>query len=1081
MTADRPEPGGPAGREAETEGTGPGPESDVPEGGGLVGVAIRQPVFTVMMMAGLIVLGVFSLGKLSMDQFPDVSIPVVSIQTTYKGAAPGTVETDVTKKIEEVINTTQGVRSVSSTSLEGVSSITARFELGTPIDWAAADVRSKIRQIERDLPVGIEAPVVQQFDPSAEPILSLALSSDTRSIADLTVLADGPIRRALEGVEGVGRVQVNGGLRREIHVQILAAESAALGIGNQQVIDALGQQNVEAPAGSLTAGNRELLVRVMGRVERPDQFRNVILAQRDGVPVRLSQVANVVEETEAPTTATRVNGRPAIGLDLLKVAGANTVRVADGVQAVLVRLKPTLPPGVSLRVVRDNSVEIRGSVKSVGHELLLGAVLTVLIVLLFLNDLRATVITSLSLPVSVISAFILLYSLGFTLNILTLMALSLSIGLLIDDAIVVIENIVRRREKGESASLSAFLATREIFLAVMATTFSIVAVFVPVAFMGGVIGRFFYQFGLTVAWAVLVSLFVSFSLTPMLSAVWAGGGAPRTPSKWAPARFLSWFNAKFDEVATGYRGLIRWVLGHRKTTLLVALLSFAAAMALFPLVGGSLMPDEDSAEFTVSFGTPPGSSLENTLRRAGRVEAVLATIPEVQYTYTTIGSEIAATVTRGKTYVKLSPADSRKRSQQDLMTLARARLAPLYGVTTSVMNTSSVLPTSGGSEATKPILVSLRGSDLEKLRRLAGDVMGAMRQVPGVIEIESSLAGDTPQVRLVVDVDAASEVGLDPAAIGKKLSTLLAGKKATVWEGPGGEERKVIVRLPAGEIDDLGRLANLPVSTGRASRAGAGLEKVPLGQLVRIEMSGGPAQIDRENLSRVVRISANLEQGTSLSKASDGIQARLDALKMPEGYGALLGGDTTEMSDTMKTVGQSVLLAVIMIYLILGSQFGSFVQPLAIMFALPLSLVGVMLALLATRDTVNMMSMIGVIMLMGLVTKNSILLVDNANHHRRQGKSLDEALVEAGETRLRPIVMTTLAMIFGMIPIAVGVGEGAAFRAPMARAVIGGLVTSTALTLAVVPVVYSLLENFSSWFREKVAGRETTVPAPEPR
>ncbi len=1074
MTAAGPEPEGPAGGKGPEEAQGSG----VPEGGGLVGVAIRQPVFTVMMMAGLIVLGVFSLGKLSMDQFPDVSIPVVSIQTTYKGASPGTVETDVTKKIEEVINTTQGVKSVSSTSLEGVSSITARFTLGTPIEWAAADVRSKIRQIERDLPPGIDAPIVQQFDPSAEPILSLSLASETRSIADMTTLADGPIRRALEGVEGVGRVQINGGLRREIHVQIRPDESAALGIGNQQVIDALGKQNVEVPAGSLAAGNRELLVRVMGRVERPDQFANVILAQRDGVPVRLSQVANIVEETETPTTATRVNGRPAIGLDLLKVAGANTVRVADGVQAVLARLKPTLPAGVSLHVVRDNSVEIRASVKSVGHELLLGAVLTVLIVLLFLNDLRATVITSLSLPVSVVSAFILLYSLGFTLNILTLMALSLSIGLLIDDAIVVIENIVRRREKGEGASLSAFLATREIFLAVMATTLSIVAVFVPVAFMGGVIGRFFYQFGLTVAWAVLVSLFVSFSLTPMLAAIWAGGGA-RTEPRRGPARFLSWFNAKFDEIAAGYRDLIRWALGHRKTTLLAALLSFAAAMALFPLVGGSLMPDEDSAEFTVSFETPPGSSLENTIRRAAGVESVLAAIPEVQYTYTTIGSGIAATVTRGKTYVKLSPAESRKRSQQDLMTVARARLAPLYGIQASVMNTSSVLPTSGGSDATKPILVSLRGDDLEKLRRLSAGVIEAMREVPGVIELESSLAGDTPQVRLVVDVDAASEVGLDPAAIGKKLSSLLAGKKATVWEGAGGEERSVIVRLPAREVGDLGRLARLPVSTGRPSRSGAGLEKVPLGQLVRIEMSGGPAQIDRENLSRVVRISANLEQGTSLSKASEGIQARLGALKMPDGYAVQLGGDTAEMADTMKTVGQSVFLAVIMIYLILGSQFGSFVQPLAIMFALPLSLVGVMLALLATRDTVNMMSMIGVIMLMGLVTKNSILLVDNANHHRRQGMPLADALVEAGETRLRPIVMTTLAMIFGMLPIAVGVGEGAAFRAPMARAVIGGLVTSTVLTLAVVPVVYSLLENFSSWFREKVAGRET-VPAPEP-
>ncbi len=1056
----------------------PGKNSELPAGGGLVGVAIRQPVFTTMIMVGLIVLGVFSLGKLSMDQFPDVSIPVVSIQTAFKGASPETVETEVTKKIEDVINTTQGVKVVSSTSIEGVSSITARFALGTPIEWAAADVRSKIRQIERDLPSGIEAPVVQQFDPSAEPILSLALGSDTRSIAELTALADGPIRRALEGVDGVGRVQVNGGLRREIHVLIDPDQILALGISVKEILDALEQQNIEAPAGSLASGNRELLVRVLGRIERPEQFRDVIVAERDDGPVRLSRVAVVREETEAPASATRINGKPAIGLDILKVAGANTVSVADGVQAVLARLKPALPAGVSLGVVRDNSVEIRGSVESVGHELLLGALLTVLIVLLFLNDFRATVITSLSLPVSVISAFILLYSMKFTLNILTLMALSLSIGLLIDDAIVVIENIVRRREQGESASLSAFIATREIFLAVMATTFSIVAVFVPVAFMGGVIGRFFYQFGLTVAWAVLVSLFVSFSLTPMLSAWWAREEPGPPPVRRGPARLLSFFNEKFDRVAQRYRGVIEWALRHRLMTLCAALLSFVAAMALFPAVGGSLMPDEDAAEFTVSFDAPPGSSLDYTVSRAEEIERVLKTIPEVVYTYTTAGSDLASTVTRGKTYVKLTPAAERKRSQQDLMTVARGKLQSLYGVTLSVMNTSSVLPTSGASDATKPILVSLYGSDLEELRRLSGDVIGTMRQVPGVIEVESSLAGDSPQVRLVVDVDAASELGLDPAFIGKMVSTVLAGEKATVWEGPGGEERKVIVRMPSGDLTDLGRIASLPIMTTMRSPSGTGFTSVPLGRVVRIEMAGGPAQIDRENLSRVLRISANLEQGTSLSKASEAIQVRLDGLKMPEGYKAQLGGDTTEMSDTMRTVGQSVLLAVIMIYLILGSQFGSFVQPLAIMFALPLSLVGVMLALLATGDTVNMMSMIGVIMLMGLVTKNSILLVDNANHHRSQGMSVEEALVEAGETRLRPIVMTTFAMIFGMLPIAIGVGEGAAFRAPMARAVIGGLITSTILTLAVVPVVYSLLENFSSWFKGKVLGKEA-APAPE--
>ncbi len=1027
----------------------------LPGGGGLVGVAIRQPVFTTMMMAGLIVLGTFSFRRLSVDRLPDVSIPVISIRAEYPGASPETVEREVTKKIEEAVNTTQGIRQISSTSLEGLSTITASFDLGVKADWAAADVRSKIQQIQRDLPAGIGMPLVQPFDPSAAPVVSLALASEKSSIAELTEFAEGPLRKALEGVDGVGRVDVSGGLRREVHVDLLPERMLAFGLGVGDVLNALSNNNVETPAGRVADGNRELLVRVVGRIARPEQFGDVVVATRRGEPVRLNRLAAISEGTEEPRSGAYVDGKPAVGLDLLKVSGANTVSVAEETTQVVRRLSPSLPGGVTLRVVRDNAVEIRASVRSVETELLLGAALTVLVVFLFLRDGRATTITSLALPVSVISAFILLYALHFTLNILTLMALSLSIGLLIDDAIVVIENVVRRQELGDDAFTASFTGTQEIFLAVMATTLSIVAVFVPVAFMGGAIGKFFYQFGLTVAWAVLVSLFVSFTLTPMLAAWWQ---SPRRRDPKARGRGL------LGRLEVLYRGALSYVLRHRLATVAVAALSTAAAFALFPLVGGSVMPENDEAEFTVNLETPEGSSLGYTESRTLEIERLLRALPGAAATYATIGTGNASTVTRGSIYVKLAPASERKTSQQELMARARGVLGRLYGVSTTVLVTSSVLPRTGGREATKPIQVVVAGPSLDELRKLSKAAAAALASIQGVVEVSSSLGAPGPEARIIVDPDRAEAFGLDPAAVARDLPTYLAGKRATSWQGPSGEERAVVVRLPAADRRNLTTLDDLPVAAGPGS-------SVLLREVAVRENGTSTSQIDREDLARVARVTANLESGVSLSGATKELEARLAAIPRPEGYTFVLAGDSQELAETAGHVTESLLLAVIMIYLILASQFGSFVQPLAIMLSLPLSLVGVMLALLLTRDTLNMMSMIGIIMLMGLVTKNAILLVDNANHHRREGLPLTESLLAAGETRLRPIVMTTLAMIFGMLPIAVGMGEGASFRAPMARAVIGGLVTSTLLTLLVVPVVTSYLDDLAQWWRRRVQGR----------
>ncbi|HEX7118200.1 MAG TPA: efflux RND transporter permease subunit [Longimicrobiales bacterium] len=1051
-------------------------------GGGLSGLAIRRPVFTTMVMLGLVVLGLFAYRRLPIDEFPEVDIPFVTVQTVYPGASPETIEREVSRRMEEAFNPIEGVDRITSTSLEGVSLVMIEFDLDRDVDVAAQDVRAKLESIRRELPEDIEAPVVQKFDPAAMPILSLALSSDDRSLVELTTLADETIRRRLESIAGVGEVRLAGGVEKEVRVYLQPDRLRAVGVSVPEVMMALRAQNLEAPAGRLERGSTERLVRVTGRITDARQFGDIIVANRDGEPIRLRDVARVEEGSEDERSLALVNGERAVAIDLLKVAGSNTVEVADEVMEAVDELRETLPSDIDIQVVRDNSVSIRQSVESVIHELMLGAILTIVVVMLFLNDWKATAITSLALPVSVISAFILLDGLGFTLNNLTLMALSLSIGILIDDAIVVIENIVRHREMGEDHFTAAGRGTREIVLAVLATTLSIVAVFVPVAFMGGIVGRFFYQFGLTVAWAVLVSLFVSFTLTPMLSAWWGVDPHHGTGGNLV-TRTIGRFNRWFDAQAGKYRGVIRWALSHRKTTLGLAAASFVGAFMLFPQIGGGFMPDSDNSEFTVTFETPEGSSLAYTRAKAEQLLAGLGALEGIDYTYTTIGAGATGTVTAGEIYVKLVPPAERTLSQDELMVEARRLLSNTFGADIAVLDAGGM----GGAQA--PLAVEVRGPDVRELQRIAGEVAEVVAAIPGVVDVQSSMGDARPEFRIDVNRDLANEVGLDIGQIAATVRPFLAGETATRWEDPTGEERDVVVQVDPSQRVSVHDLAMLPVATSARGSNGEAV-MVPLGQVARIEEGFAPAQIDRQDLERVATISANTAPELSISEASRLIQTRVAEMDLPPGYSVRLGGETEQLVETVGYVLEAILLAVILIFLILASQFESFTQPFAIMLSLPLSLVGVLLALLVTDDTLNMMSMIGVIMLMGLVTKNAILLVDNANQRRIQGTDRRTALIEAGAVRLRPIIMTTLAMIFGMLPIALAMGEGGGFRAPMARAVIGGLITSTLLTLVVVPVAYTYFDDFGAWVkrrfvsgereREILREREEAGLAPEP-
>jgi HAE1 family hydrophobic/amphiphilic exporter-1 len=777
----------------------------------------------------------------------------------------------------------------------------------------------------------------------------------------------------------------------------------------------------------------------------------------------LGAVARIEDAQQEERDAAFVNGERAVALEVRKTSNANTVDVADAIQAAVARLNTVLPGGAKVTTVQDNSTWIRNSVEDVQKTLVEGALLTILIVFLFLNSWRSTVITGLTLPVSVIAAFFVIYLAGFTLNTMTLMALSLAIGILIDDAIVVRENIVRHVERGEDHYTAARHGTQEIGFAVMATTFTVVAVFIPVAFMGGIVGRFFFPFGVVVAAAVLVSLFVSFTLDPMLSSVWydpqAEGHAERGPI----GRGLEKFNGWFRQLGQGYRGLIAWALDHRLATLGIATVAFAAAMSMFKLglVGGQFMPQSDNEQTALALETPVGSSVRYTTQKALDIVAYLKTQPEVALTYTTIGgAQQNNAVNKGQVYVKLVPKAQRRRGQQEFETALREVLPRFSGVTARVVEIGAV----GGARA--PIELNLQGAELSRLQELSDRAIATVRDVPGLVELRSSLEGRKPEVVVDVNRDLASDVGLSLGQVGAALRPVLAGQTAGEWEDETGLSHDVVVRLAPEARQSEADLGRIPLigpmdpSTGRPTT-------VPLAQIATLRQSGAPNEIKRLNLERVVTIEGNY-QDRALTEVMTDVQGKLTAMSLPAGYRWNFGGEQADFMETVGYIIEALMLAVVFIYLILASQFGSFLQPLAIMLSLPLSLVGVMLALVLTRGTFNIMSMTGVIMLMGLVTKNAILLVDFANKARTGGSDRRTALIDAGELRLRPIVMTTLAMIFGMLPTALALGAGSEFRAPMAHAVIGGLIASTLLTLVVVPVVYSYLDDFGAWSRKFV-------------
>jgi HAE1 family hydrophobic/amphiphilic exporter-1 len=1035
--------------------------------------AIKRPIITIVTMVALVVFGLVALFRLDTDEFPDIAAPIVFVGVPYPGASPEQVEREVVDRLEDRFASIAGLDKINSTSTDGFAQFIVTFDFDKPVDQAAQDVRDAISTERANLPQEIIEPIVQRFDPTQLPIVSLALTSQTLDPAQLTTIAEQTIAPELRAVGGVAQVNIAGADSATLNVTLDPQRMAAAGVSADQVVQALRSQNLAAPVGQVTTATTERTIRLEGRVTRPEDFLSLAVATRGGSTIRLGQVATAEAGSADRRSAAFYSGREAIGLDVVKSKGYSTTAVAEGVLARAERVKARLPAGVRLEVVRNSGERVTQSVANVQEALIEGAVLTVLVVFLFLNSWRSTVITGLALPVSVLASFVPLWAFGFTLNTMSLLGLSLAIGILIDDAIVVRENIVRHVEMGKDHFEAAREGTDEIGLAVAATTFSIVAVFVPVGFMSGLAGQWFKPFALTIAAAVLVSLFVSFSLDPMLSAYWPDPQLEEGQRRNPISRALDRFNRWFDRQADRYRGGIAWALDHPKSMVALAVASLVGAFVLQGAFGGAgFTPESDDSELSVSVEAPAGSSLEYTRLVSENVARQVRTHPEVRYTYTTVGSASGTgAVDAASIYVRLTPKSERDRSQQALAALLRRELRQIGGVT------AYLLEAGGPGGGQKQLQLQLQGEDAATLTRLAGQVQEVVRRTPGAVDVGLSSKGEKPELRVEVNRGLAGTLGVSVGQIASALRPAFAGVDAGNWVDPSGATRYVRVRLSPETRQSPADLARIPLVLP-AAPGGGGPSVIPLGQVATITPSTGPAQIEHLDRARVVSVGANVE-GRSLSEVLGAVTASVRReVPFPEGYRIVQGGEAESQAEVFGSIGTALGIAVMLMYLILVMQFGSFLDPLAILLSLPLSLIGVVLALIITGDTLNIMSLIGVILLMGIVAKNAILLIDFAKWGVERGMPVREALIEAGATRLRPILMTTLALIAGMIPVALGLGEGADFRAPLGRAVIGGTITSTVLTLFVIPTIYELFDAMRTRLGRRFAPARAAHGAP---
>ncbi|MCX4246912.1 efflux RND transporter permease subunit [Paraliomyxa miuraensis] len=1035
-------------------------------------VSIDRPVFMTTVAMAVIVMGLLGLARLGVDLFPEVSFPVVTITTPYPGAGPEEIEAEVTRRMEDAVSSINGVDEVRSYSREGVSQVVVMFELEVDAGQAAADVRDRVAGIRGMLPEDVIDPTITRVDMSAIPVVTYSIKS-TRGPLETRRYVDDVVRPALERVDGVGSVTVLGGAEREIRVELRRQAIEALGLPLVAVAQALRGESYDLPAGRLVAGTREVGLKAVGRFEEPRDIEDVVLMTGPhGAQVRIADVGQVLDTTVETRTLTRVDGIPSITLDVQKQGGSNTVAVVDGVAEAVAELEPSLPEGMSLVKIIDSSVFIRQNLAELEEALVLGGLFAIIVIFLFMLDWRSTVISAVALPVSVVATFFVMWLCGFTLNIMSMMGLSLAIGLLIDDSVVVRENIFRHMERGEDPVTAARRGTGEIALAVMATTFTIVAVFGPVAFTGGMIGKFFREFGITVSAAVLVSMLVSFTLDPMMSARVTKAIEPDHHEKLRRHPILGPMVRLLDAIDQVYVGTLAWSLRHRKTVALGAAVAFVGSLALTSLMGQEFNSRGDQGNFQINLELPAGTSLAETDRITSQVEEIVRELPEVVTIATTVGQDEVGN--RASVRVLTTPKSERTRSTADMMEVLRPRLVDIPGLTFSMREAGLNGGASSLEEA--PVTLVLRGPDYDELGRFAQEAFRMVQGVQGVRDPSITYKPGRPEESLMVDRERAADLGVSFATIASTLRLAVEGEVVGQFR-EGEQESDIRVQLRPEDRGSWEALHDVPVPV----RGGT---LVALGNVTRQQSSTTPAAIQRLDRERQITVTANVVD-RSLGEVVADITERMEPLVPNPSYSFSMSGEAKRMTETFTNLGIALGLSILFIYFVLAAQFESFLHPLTIMLSLPLAIVGALVGLFIAGFAIGMPALIGIILLMGLVTKNAILLVDFANQRRDQGKEILDALLEAGEARLRPILMTSAAMILGMLPTAVSQGEGSEFRAPMSVAVIGGVITSTLLTLVVVPVFYVWIDRITlRGIRERRARKaaqkaaRTKVPSP---
>jgi len=1010
----------------------------------LSNVSIRRPVFTIILSGLLMLFGVIAYPKLGVDMMPKIDSPYVTISVIYRGADPDVVENRVIKPIEDAVSTISGVKNIRASAAESFGMVIIEFEMNVPADRAAQDVRDKLARVQRDLPDDADAPIIEKLEIGSAPVVSLALKGPPEaSIADVTYVAEQTLRPRLQRFQGVGTVDLLGEQTRGIHVIADPQKLRAYNLTLSDVAQIVPLGNMDVPGGRVTEGQTELLIKTHGEAPTVADLANLVLASPGGSPVRLKDVAQVVDTVEEARTLAAFDGERALTLYVRKQSDANSVAVAEEVVRALEAGEIELPPGYSLEVVQNGSVFTRRAIESVVDDLILGAILAVLVILLFLRNLRATFIASLALPTSVVATFGVMQALDFTMNNLTMLALSLSIGMLIDDAIVVLENIHRHLEMGKGPFEAARDGVAEIGLAVLATTLSVVAVFVPVAFMEGIIGRFFYEFGVTVAVAMLISLFVSFTLTPMASAKLLGHHKE--------GRLAAAIGRGLDALDRGYRVAVGWTLRHRLLTIAIGVVSLVVAVSLAKEIPSEFRPRDDNGELDVPYSMPEGTSLEATYARGQEIARVAAAaLPEdLRHVLLTVGAGQTGKVNEGNVFLKLTGSKERSRSQDDLSRVLRRAFGEAFPGADMGVTDAAIGGSASAAFMARPLNLALRGDDSTELRQAGQDLIEALRKQPGYVDLSISDKGARPQFGFRPDRDKVAAAGLQHVQVAMAIRTAINGAEVSEFR-EGSDRYKVVVRAPERYRHETSAVLAMPLRGPMGNL-------VEVGELVEPLAEDAPAQIDREDRVRQITILGSLE-GIALGEAQ-AHAADIAKTILPPSVTLTFGGQGKVMKESFGYLVQALILAIILIYMVLAAQFESFLHPFTIMVSLPLSLIGALGLLYLSGKTMNIMTFIGIIMLMGLVTKNAILLVDRANQRLAEGDSIFDAMVDAGATRLRPILMTSAAMIFGMFPVVLALGEGSEGRVPMGVVVIGGLVTSTILTLLVVPAVYSLFES----------------------